>query len=528
MAYGISTLVYSCAAIAVYVGVYYLSLFFKPPRDNTHRSFALVCFSMTAYNISAAGLYRSTQFDDGAFWQKCEIVSVALIVIFIIVFIFDLLGIRNRRVIRTHGAILGILTVLNVTTSLGVNDAAPAIKEAMWLGITYYESELGISVTVMYVQIFGLMIYLFRLLWKNLKAGKTYLRPIVYSFGFYFATSVNDMCLSMELYPFIYLAEYGFFVVLFAMSRSLQLKFSQVYERSERVIERQSAMLETIQQIQTGIFTVVNELDGLSHRFVNQATQYTATADDVGGSVEHVTRLMRDTTTAATDTLKLAESSSKTASVSISHLREVEQGFLEAVPTFDKLHVEIQGLAVQITSTEEILGFIKEIAQQINILGVNAGIQAAKAGRYGTGFRVVAGELRSLIKMTNDYLRRSQRLLADIRKRANQGSEKTRESVLLITKQIEELRHVSASVSQITDVFSNTSKQVDIIVDTAQKQLEFIKRIGTATDQVKTAAGELPVSAQTLVKNIDKLAKAQEAIDQELNVDTLEGKPHKL
>ena len=516
MKYEISTLVYSCAAVAIYVGLYYSSLYFKPPRDKTHRSFAFLCFSMAAYSISAAGLYRSTQFDDGAFWQKCEMVSIALIVVFTMAFIFDLLGIRNNRFIKLHGAILGVLTVLNVFTSLGVNDAVPALKQVPWFGIAYYECELGVSVTLMYVQIFGLMIYIYRLLWKKMKEGKTYLRPIIYSLGIYFATSANDMFVGVGLYPFIYLVEYGFFVVLFSMARSLQLKFSQLYEKSELVVKHQSTMIETIQQIQTGILTVVDELNGLSHRFVDQAMQYTTSADDVGGSVEHVTMLMHNTTNAATDTLKLAEISSETASTSIDQLRVVEQGFLEAVPTFDKLHVEIQGLAGQITNTEEILGFIKEIAQQINILAINAGIQAAKVGQYGTGFRVVAGELRSLIKTTHSYLFRSQGLLADIKKRANQSSEKTHASILLLTNQIEELRHVSTNVSRITDVFTNTSKQVDVIVDTAHKQLESINNISTAIEKVKSAAGELPVSAQTLVANIDKLIQAHEAIDREI------------
>ena len=521
MTYEISTLVYSCAAVAIYVGLYYFSLYLKPPRDDSHRSFALLCFSMAAYNVSAAGLYRSTQIDDGVFWQKCEMVSIASIVLFTTIFVFDLLGIRKKRFVRIHGALLVILTFFNIFTPWGLNKAVPALKHVTWLGITYYECEPGISVTVMYLQLFGLMIYLMRLLLKRMRQGKNFLRPIVYSLGVYFVTSVNDIFVGIGLYPSIYLAEYGFFLVLFSMARSLQLRFSQLYEKSEIMLKRQGVMLETIQQIQSGIRMVVNDMDELSHQFVSQATRYMATADYVGGSVEHVATLMQNTTNAATDTLKIAEVSSETASTSIAQLKVVEQGFLTAVPTFDNLHVEIKALSTQIASTEEILGFIKEIAQQINLLAVNAGIQAAKAGRYGAGFRVVAGELRSLIATTNSNLRRSQQLLADIRKRATQNTEKTHASILLLMKHIEDLKHVSINVSKIKKVFINTSEQVDVIVNTAQKQLESIRNIASATNQAKLEASELPKSAQTLVENIDKLIHAHEAIVHELDVEKI-------
>ncbi|MFT9424060.1 MAG: methyl-accepting chemotaxis protein, partial [Acetobacter syzygii] len=60
----------------------------------------------------------------------------------------------------------------------------------------------------------------------------------------------------------------------------------------------------------------------------------------------------------------------------------------------------------------KILNIMKSISSQINILGINATIEASKAGLYGAGFGVVAQEIRNLARMTSESLQRTRGLIA--------------------------------------------------------------------------------------------------------------------
>ncbi len=506
-----------CFAIALYVGTYHLALYFKPPKEKTNLSFALLCYAMAAYDFFAAGLYRTSSCADGAFWQKGEMISVALIVIFLLLFASDIVQIPLSRALRITIGSIAVLAIVNHFTPLGVNANVPEPKEVEWLGITYHECQLGIGVSALYVFILVAMVYSLRRLWKYYRQGNTYLRPIVFAMAFFFVTAANDMAVGMGIYYSIYLIEYGFFIVLFAMAQSLQTKLVRLYTHTEETKDQQSNIIDTIQKIQPQIQAVVSELSEVSQRVASQAAEHAATAEEVGATIASVKGTTDETADAASETRSIAERTRESAVLGTERLRSVEQGFLEAMPTLEQLETDMGGLAQQISSTEEILGFIRQIAQQINILAINAGIQAAKAGKYGTGFRVVAREMRSMIGTTDEYLERSRKLLESIRAQARESSTNTRQSSRLLGKQVEELRSAGTVVAKITDAFTETSRRVDIIAGASQKQHAGINEVAVAIEQLKLAASDLNQSANTVISSVGKLVKTRESLDEVLN-----------
>ena len=117
----------------------------------------------------------------------------------------------------------------------------------------------------------------------------------------------------------------------------------------------------------------------------------------------------------------------------------------------------------KIEETDNILGFIQEVSKQTNYLGINAAIEASRVGVQGSGFTVVAQEIRGLATKTDTYVKNAD----------------------LILKEINE---------STTDI----SKKLDILIQNSKNQVDSIEYIEKITNNLKLMAQKLKQQAQEL------------------------------
>ncbi len=159
-----------------------------------------------------------------------------------------------------------------------------------------------------------------------------------------------------------------------------------------------------------------------------------ATAQQAAGVLEEATAVQETTTTveevkqtaqlAAQKVRDVAEAAKKTAEISLDGRRAVEEsikGTQEARTRMEALAGRIVALSEQGQAIGEIIATVNDLAEQSNLLAVNAAIEAAKAGEVGKGFAVVAAEVKSLAERSKQATGQVRSILNEVQ-RATQAA----------------------------------------------------------------------------------------------------------
>ena len=165
-------------------------------------------------------------------------------------------------------------------------------------------------------------------------------------------------------------------------------------------------------------------------------------------------------------------------------------GFLSMIDEFEKSKENFQALTSKVDAISEVIDFIKSIADETNLLALNASIEAARAGEQGLGFAVVADEVRKL-------------------------AEQTKTSVENITKEIIEVQqestNVTASIESFSENLSEHIEQTNVAMQAIDVIMEHIDEVNTAigaiasfTEGGATATEEISAKMNALQEHFEK------------------------
>jgi len=234
--------------------------------------------------------------------------------------------------------------------------------------------------------------------------------------------------------------------------------------------------------------------------------------DSVATAMEELTYTVAEIANEADSTKNSAENIASLSSDGYKHMTESMNAINELTEHFSVTSDVIQGMSNSVENIEKILVVIRSIAEQTNLLALNAAIEAARAGEQGRGFAVVADEVRGLANRTQQSTSEIQEYIKDLDEHSksavqaiNQGkdySTTTKESieslgeiVTLLNSKIEQLNETGIRISSIANEQSKAAnlinEEVRGVSDAAQIVKESMNSLSEGTKNLSDMAVRL-------------------------------------
>jgi hypothetical protein len=217
----------------------------------------------------------------------------------------------------------------------------------------------------------------------------------------------------------------------------------------------------------------------------------------------------------------VSENAQRSIQIGIAGKKSVEDtilGMQRIQEQMDLIGDSIVRLSEQSQAIGEIIATVADLAEQSNLLAVNAAIEAAKAGEHGRGFAVVAQEVRSLAEQSKQATAQVRTILNDVQKATSRAVMATEQGGRAVAAGVKQSGEAGEAIRLLADLISETAQAAAQIAASSQQQLVGMNQVAQAMENINQAGTQNATStrqAESIAQDLYGLGKRlKQLVDQ--------------
>jgi PAS domain S-box-containing protein len=255
------------------------------------------------------------------------------------------------------------------------------------------------------------------------------------------------------------------------------------------------------------IMTSLSQLVASTTETATAVTQTAATVDEVKQTAYLARQKAADVSASAQHAVQISQDGSKAvaaATTGMNRIREQLHSIAESVVK----------LGEQSHTIGDIIATVNDVAEQSNLLAVNAAIEAAKAGEQGKGFAVVAHEVRNLANRSKQATAQVHTILNDIRKASTVAVMVTEQGTKSAETGVHQALEAGESIMALSTSISEAAQVVSQIAASGQQQVIGMDQVAAAIANVKTASTQNADEMKRIESAAQNLNKVGQTLQQ--------------
>ncbi len=303
-------------------------------------------------------------------------------------------------------------------------------------------------------------------------------------------------------------------------AKEMESQSDAVASSSEQVAASVGAVASVIRQVSASIAGIADMTGEMSANFSNVVRFGKKTADNVTETAQSCQDISAQISNVASALEQMILSLNEVAK-STAHANRISQ---EANQSAERINIRIDTLVSSSGKIGKIVGIIKDIADQTNMLALNAKIEAAGAGDAGKGFAIVAGEVKELARQTAKSSDEIAEQIEEIQT-STDGVVQAKEEIIKVISGIAGINEtIAGSADEQTAAAGEISKSVTVaattlksVAENANESAKLVEAIAKSTDKTSGTAAEIAGNIDELLNSVKDIARSSDEVAHGIN-----------
>lgn len=306
---------------------------------------------------------------------------------------------------------------------------------------------------------------------------------------------------------------------------------SQIKSQSELLYNASTELDTNASHTTSTVGNVETAVNEIATGATNQASETQKATDDIvnmGNMIEHTNSQVEN----LTSTANLMRESSEEAAATLKELDNINQ---QAIASINVIYEQTNITNISALKIKEATTLISSIAEETNLLSLNASIEAARAGEAGRGFAVVASQIQKLADQSNESANQIDQIIHALIEDSEKAVKTMDEVKTIMNLQSENVHKtgqvfeqvrdgISSSISGVGEIATRTTqldKARGDVVDVVQNLTAIAQQNAASTEETSASVMEVSNVMQEIMENANRLKEIASILEENMNSFTL-------